>query len=177
MRTGIFSLSPGLYSSIVMKRLAAEFWWILLVPVIVLLALGSIFSTVWLFLIPILVFLLYPLLVMWAYYLTALSDEAMMSMTPHSVSSEEEGIRIRRYGKKESDGQPRLRQRLTVYEDSDVVRDPEKDVVIPKSDLSAIDHTDRYLVYRLGKGHNRLLIVPREVIVEMDLSSENKEIM
>lgn len=164
--TKIFALTPGIYSSVLLKELTGRYWWILLLPVVVFLFCGRFFGTAWYFLIPIFVFLIYPMLLMWAYFILSTSPIAIDALKPHKfVINDHELI----YFEYESPSHPETdetnedkgKQRITIFEP--FPHTPlriKRSYTIPMSQLSHIRQDKDLEIYQLRHSLGKFIIIP-----------------
>lgn len=170
LNTRIFSLKPGVYSSIILRRLLARYFWIAAVPAAIFLILGYYCDSSWYYLAPITVFLLAPLLLFFAYFLGVVNREAADALLPHRFVTDSEGIRCDIYRVLSAtdhtdDAAEAARQKsgkVRVYDTFEVEQLPLRCVVIPETDIQDTVVEGEYTLVFLKGSAGRCLVIPNE---------------
>lgn len=158
--THIFTLSPGVYSSVLLKKLTGRYWWLLL-PLVAFVIAGRFLDTAWYFLIPIFLFLIYPSLLFWVYIVLSVSPFAADSLKPHSFTIDGHEIRYTEYEPLRATVEESPRKRITVFDDAETAGfRAKRTYAIPLSDIGLVDHADNMDIYHLRRHPGKFIIIP-----------------
>lgn len=162
--TVIFSLAPGVYSSIIMKKLLSKYLWIVSIPVISFLVLGLYVSETWYYLIPISIFIVLPMFLFFAYFMAVLTPEAAQAVLPHSFVIGENGIEIQKYNVRykgeEDNSLKNSSKKIYIYNLEDYVAEQVNCQIIGSTEILFTTMEGPYEIIKLKGGLGRFLVIP-----------------
>lgn len=166
--TEVFSLTPGVYSRIILKGLTSKLLWIILFPIAIFALLGAYVDVTWYYVIPITIFLIAPLLLFMAYYTSALSNEAAIALQPHSFQYDSDGINCRIYFKPDdktekitpddNDEVKMTAGATTLYREEKMKL--RKEIVYFHNDITEQTIEGEYEIIKLKGGSGKFLVIP-----------------
>lgn len=142
--TDEIKLKPSEHTQVIARKLLGRFWWLFFVPPVAFSLAALTVDTKFLFLIPIFIFLVYPMLILWGYSIASLSREAVESVVRHKFEISEKGIRY-----------------IPIYEDETPFEEINlKEYLIEVDDIVSIEHESKKIVVYLNGNAGRILIIP-----------------
>ncbi len=145
--TAIFSISPGTYVRTILGIWASQWWWAILIPPASLATLGVVLNPAFYYIALMLLFLIYPGVLVLIYFNYALTPEARAEIIPHRLTFRHEAISIE-YFKSGTDN------------DGNNIFILESESTVNASDITDITHTRTKTVLRLQSRRIRIIIVP-----------------
>lgn len=150
--TAIFSIPASAYVRNVITIWLQRYGLLMLLPFLIIAVLGFTVDTAFFFVALMLLFLLYPAVLMMVYYNYALTTEARAEITAHDVTFTSGRLRIRRY-------------RTVRDKDSDTPRHIlESEDSVPASDIRGISFQRRYMLLRLVGKKISIMLIPLDSI-------------
>lgn len=145
--TAIFTISPGTYVRTVLSIWASQWWWAILIPPAAFATLGAAFNPAFCYIALMLLFLIYPGVLVIIYFNYALTPEARAEIIPHRLTFRHESISIEYFkSKTDNDG-----NKIFILESQSTVK---------ASDIIDIAHTRTKTILRLQSRRIRIIIVP-----------------
>lgn len=169
LSTKVFSLSANVYSSRFARQMAGRLWWVAILPILVFWFLGEIYDSAWYYLIPVSLFLVYPLLIFWGYFLCVMNKEAVLSARPHRLEFMAEGIFYREYRLKGN--AYKKPSKVYIYPEDAIEENPDGiNYLIPLSDILSKEIDGGFFIVSIKGTGTTELIIPLQ-----SLSAENTE--
>ena len=170
VKTKIFRLSGGVYSSIILRHLLYQLVGLIILAMFVCLPLGYYVSNSWIYLFFILIFLIYPVILFTSYYLSSTSLEAIESLRPHRIALNDEGIELISYLLS-----PHLKEKMltnagnkskvTIYNNNEeLIVSETTHRYVRNDEIRGIENKKDYMIVTL-KGRNRYVIIPFEAVI------------
>lgn len=173
--TKVFSLSTSVYASRYAERTIGRLWWLALLPLLFFCLMGYMNGPVWYYLIPIFIFLVYPMFIFWGYLLSVAHKEAVMSVKPHRLEITSNGIFFKEYSLRENHAFTEKGSKVRLYPETDIeVRENSNDFFIPDSEITDKFIEGKYSIFRLSGAKGRMLIVPLEAFEPKDIEKVQK---
>lgn len=160
----MFSIAPGVYSRIVLRRTLTAYWWVALLPLTVVLWLGATRNSSWYYVAPMVVFLIYPFFLFNSYFMAASSKEAVDGMKPHTLKVDANGATMEFYGIEEAEKSAEKPEKgsFRIY-GAEACKDkqPVSRRFIAKDRMARITENKEFYIIEMRGARNSLILFPK----------------